>query len=419
MNSDVKDLGLAKQGRDKIEWAERHMPVLRQIRARFAKELPLKGVRAGACLHVTCETANLMRTLKEGGAEVALCASNPLSTQDDVAASLVQDYGISTFAIKGEDNTSYYKHLGQVLDTKPQITMDDGADLVSLAHGDRKDALQHVLAGTEETTTGVIRLRSMAKQGVLGYPIIAVNDAMTKHFFDNRYGTGQSTIDGIIRATNVLLAGSTFVVAGYGWCGKGVAMRAAGLGAHVIVTEVDPVKGIEAVMDGFAVMPMEKAAPIGDIFVTVTGNKHVIRTEHFLAMKDGAIVCNSGHFNVELQLDGGLYGIAKSRRPFRGFVEEFELASGRKIYILADGRLVNLSAAEGHPAMVMDMSFANQALSAEWILNHKDNLGKGVHVIPEEIDREIARIKLSTLGYGIDTLTPEQVQYLASWQEGT
>ena len=419
INGDYKDASLAAKGKARILWADRNMPVLAEIRARFEREQPLKGVRVGACLHVTTETANLMRTLVAGGASVSLCASNPLSTQDDVAASLATDFGVATFAIKGEDNATYYRHLNAVLDSKPQITMDDGADLVSLAHSERKDALSEVVAGTEETTTGVIRLRSMAAAGVLAYPIIAVNDAMTKHFFDNRYGTGQSTLDGVIRATNMLLAGSTVVIAGYGWCGKGVAMRAQGMGAHVVVTEVDPVKAIEAVMDGFRVMPMAQAAPVGDLFITVTGNKHVIRTEHFEVMKDGAFVCNSGHFNVELQLDGGLYEAAKSRQVVRDFVEEFILASGKRVYVLADGRLVNLSAAEGHPAMVMDMSFANQALSAEWILQHKKRLGKGVHVIPEEIDREIARIKLKTMGYAMDVLTPEQIEYLASWQEGT
>jgi len=418
-NGDYKDASLAAKGKARILWADRNMPVLAEIRARFEREKPLAGVRVGACLHVTTETANLMRTLVAGGASVSLCASNPLSTQDDVAASLVNDFGVATFAIKGEDNATYYRHLNAVLDSRPQITMDDGADLVSLAHSERKEALADVVAGTEETTTGVIRLRSMAGAGVLAYPIIAVNDAMTKHFFDNRYGTGQSTLDGVIRATNMLLAGSTVVIAGYGWCGKGVAMRAQGMGAHVVVTEVDPVKAIEAVMDGFRVMPMAEAAPAGDLFITVTGNKHVIRTEHFEAMKDGAIVCNSGHFNVELQLEGGLYDAAKSRQEVRDFVEEFVLASGKRVYVLADGRLVNLSAAEGHPAMVMDMSFANQALSAEWILQHKERLGKGVHVIPEEIDREIARIKLKTMGYAMDVLTPEQIEYLASWQEGT
>jgi adenosylhomocysteinase len=419
MASDVKDINLAAKGKDRILWADRHMPVLQKIRERFEREKPLKGLRVGACLHVTTETANLMRTLVAGGSTVALCASNPLSTQDDVAASLAADFGIEVFAIKGEDGPTYYRHLASVLDTRPMITMDDGADLVSLAHGDRRDALEHVVAGTEETTTGVIRLQSMAKEGVLAYPIIAVNEAMTKHFFDNRYGTGQSTLDGVIRATNMLLAGSTVVVAGYGWCGKGVAKRAQGMGAHVIVTEIDPVKALEALMDGFRVMPMAEAAPLGDLFITVTGNKHVIRNEHFLAMKEGAVVANSGHFNVELQLDGGLYDICSSRRPVRDFVEEFTLPGGRTIHVLADGRLVNLAAAEGHPAMVMDMSFANQALSAEWILANRKNLGKTVHVIPEDIDREIARIKLETMGSGIDTLTEEQVRYLASWQEGT
>jgi len=416
---DVKDLALADRGKAKILWADRSMPVLRTIRERFEREKPLKGVRVAACLHVTTETANLMRTLVAGGAEVALCASNPLSTQDDTAASLVRDWDVATYAIKGEDNATYYRHLNAVLDVKPTITMDDGADLVSLIHSDRKEALASVVAGTEETTTGVIRLRSMAKEGVLAYPIIAVNDAMTKHFFDNRYGTGQSTIDGVIRATNMLVGGSTVVIAGYGWCGKGVAMRARGLGAHVIVTEIDPVKAIEAVMDGFDVRPMAEAAPKGDLFITVTGNKHVVRNEHFLAMKDGAIVCNSGHFNVELQLEGGLYDLAKSRTTVKDLVEEFLLPNGRRIYILADGRLVNLACAEGHPAMVMDMSFANQALSAEWILQNRGGLGKTVHVIPEEIDRRIAEIKLGTMGYAIDTLTEEQKAYLAGWQEGT
>ncbi len=419
MDCHIKDAGLASKGKARILWADRHMPVLASIRERFEREKPLKALRMGACLHVTTETANLMRTLVAGGASVALCASNPLSTQDDVAASLVEDFGVSVFAIKGEDNKTYYDHLASVLNTKPMITMDDGADLVSLAHGDRRDALEHVLAGTEETTTGVIRLQSMAQQKVLAYPIIAVNEAMTKHFFDNRYGTGQSTLDGVIRATNMLIAGSTVVIAGYGWCGKGVAKRAQGLGAHVIVTEIDPVKAIEAIMDGFRVMPMAEAAPAGDLFITVTGNKHVIRTEHFKAMKDGAIVANSGHFNVELELDGGLYDLCESRTRVRDFVEEFRLPGGRNIYLLADGRLVNLSAAEGHPAMVMDMSFANQALSAEWILEKKDGLAKDVHVIPEEIDREIARIKLDTMGYRMDSLTEEQIAYLSSWQEGT
>ncbi|MCI4398852.1 MAG: adenosylhomocysteinase [Acidobacteria bacterium] len=419
MRFDIKDKALASKGKARILWADRNMPVLRAIRDRFEKEKPLKGVRVAACLHVTTETANLMRTLKAGGAQVALCASNPLSTQDDAAASLVEDWGVETFAIKGEDHDTYYKHLNAAADIKPHITMDDGADLVSLIHSSRKEALKTVVAGTEETTTGVIRLRSMAKDGVLGYPIIAVNDAMTKHFFDNRYGTGQSTLDGVIRATNMLIAGSTVVVAGYGWCGKGVSMRAKGLGAHVIVTEVDPVRAIEAVMDGFDVMPMAEAAPKGDLFITVTGDKHVIRKEHFLAMKEGAVVCNSGHFNVELQLEGGLYEICKARATVKDMVEEFLLPNGRRIYVLADGRLVNLACAEGHPAMVMDMSFANQALSAEWILAHKDELGKTVHVIPEEIDRDIAKIKLETMGCSMDELTEEQKAYLASWQEGT
>ncbi|MEJ2368135.1 MAG: adenosylhomocysteinase [Acidobacteriota bacterium] len=380
MECDVKDKSLASRGKDRILWADQHMPVLAAIRERFEKEKPLNGVRIAGCLHVTTETANLMRTLAAGGAETALCASNPLSTQDDVAASLVEDFGVATFAVKGEDNESYY---------------------------------------SEETTTGVIRLRSMAAEGVLQYPIIAVNDAMTKHFFDNRYGTGQSTIDGIVRATNILLAGSTVVVAGYGWCGKGVAMRARGMGAHVIVTEIDPVKALEAVMDGFRVMPMAQAAGIGDVFVTVTGNKHVIRTEHFLAMKEGAIVSNAGHFNVELELEGGLYDACKARKKVRDFVEGFTLPSGKTVYLLAEGRLVNLSAAEGHPAVVMDMSFANQALSAEWLIANRESLDRNVYVIPEEIDRTIASIKLETMSTKIDTLTPEQERYLASWQEGT
>lgn len=419
MTSDVKDRALKGKGKDRILWADRQMPVLGRIRERFENERPLEGIRVGACLHVTTETANLVRTLAAGGAQVALCASNPLSTQDDVAASLAEDFGIAVFAVKGEDHTTYYAHLAAVLDTHPQVTMDDGADLVSLAHGERKDALEHLFAGTEETTTGVIRLKSMAAHGVLRYPILAVNEAMTKHLFDNRYGTGQSTLDGILRATNLLLAGATVVVAGYGWCGKGVAMRAKGMGAHVLVTEVNPVKALEAVMDGFDVLPMEEAAPRGDLFITVTGNKHVIRWEHFKAMKDGAIVCNSGHFNVELELEGGLYERALERRPVRDFVEEFRLETGRRVYVLAEGRLVNLSAAEGHPAVVMDMSFANQALSVEWMLKNHASLSRGVHVIPEEIDLQIARIKLETLGYRMDTLTPEQVEYLASWQEGT
>ncbi len=419
MNHDVKNLNLASRGKDRILWADRSMPVLDKIRRRFEIEKPLKGVRIGACLHVTTETANLMRTLVAGGASAVLCASNPLSTQDDVAASLVEDFDVSVFAVNGEDNNTYYSHVNAVLDTKPVITMDDGADLVSMAHGKRRDVLEQIVAGTEETTTGVIRLKSMAKEGVLAYPIIAVNDAMTKHFFDNRYGTGQSTLDGIIRATNMLIAGSTVVVVGYGWCGKGFAMRAKGHGANVIVTEVDPVRALEALMDGFRVMVMAEAAKVGDLFVTFTGDKHVIRKEHFLAMKEGAVVANSGHFNVELELEGGLYDISTSRSKPRDFVEAFDLPNGRTVFVLAEGRLINLAAAEGHPAMVMDMSFANQALSVEWILLNRAGLSRKVHVIPEAIDRNIARIKLETMGCAIDTLTEEQVAYLSSWREGT
>jgi adenosylhomocysteinase len=418
MNSDVLDIKLAPKGKARILWADRNMPVLAAIRARFEKEKPLQGVRVGACLHVTTETANLMRTLVAGGASVALCASNPLSTQDDVAASLVEDFGVATFAIKGEDNATYYRHLNAVLDSKPMITMDDGADLVSLAHSDRKEALEAVVAGTEETTTGVIRLRSMANHGVLGYPIIAVNDAMTKHFFDNRYGTGQSTIDGVIRATNMLMAGSTVVIAGYGWCGKGVAMRAQGLGAHVIVTEIDPVKAIEAVMDGFRVMPMAEAAPLGDIFCTVTGDINVLDRHHFEVMKDGAIIANSGHFNVEINIPA-LAEMAGERQQVRPFVEQFHLGNGRRINLLADGRLVNLAAAEGHPASVMDMSFANQALALEYVVQHAGEMEKKVYTVPEAIDREIARLKLEAMGIAIDSLTDEQQKYLSSWEEGT
>jgi adenosylhomocysteinase len=419
MDYHVKDPGLAEKGRMRMEWASRNMPVLTAIGERFAKEKPLNGLKVAACLHVTTETANLMRTLSAGGADISLCASNPLSTQDDVAASLAMDFGIKTYSIKGEDNDTYYSHIEAVLNSKPQITMDDGADLVSMAHGKRKDILSGIVAGTEETTTGVIRLQAMAKDKVLCYPILAVNEAMTKHFFDNRYGTGQSTLDGVIRATNMLIAGSTVVIAGYGWCGKGVAMRARGLGGHVIVTEINPVKAIEAIMDGFEVMPMAEAAPRGDLFITVTGNKNVIRREHFVRMKDGAVVANSGHFNCELELEDGLYKMATERAIMRDFVEGFKLASGKTIYLLADGRLVNLSAAEGHPAMVMDMSFANQALGVEWIMKHKSSLEKKVYIIPEEIDSQIAKIKLETMGYAIDELTEEQKKYLASWQEGT
>lgn len=418
MNYDVKDLKQADKGKLRIEWANQSMPVLNLIKKRFSEEKPLKGVRLAACLHVTTETASLMQTLKAGGAEVVLCASNPLSTQDDVAASLVKHDKIPTFSIKGEDGKTYYKHIMACLDLKPMMTMDDGADLVSVLHTQKKGLLSGVIGGTEETTTGVIRLRSMAKTGVLKYPIIAVNDAQTKHFFDNRYGTGQSTIDGILRATNRLLAGSVFVVAGYGWCGRGIASRAKGMGANVIVTEIDPLKAIEAVMDGFRVMTMIEAAKIGDIFVTVTGDIKVIRKEHLLAMKDGAIVCNTGHFNVEIDLET-LHKIKKKKRKIREFVEEFTLANGKKINILGEGRLINLAAAEGHPSSVMDMSFANQALSAEYMLQNCGNLRKNVYPVPEDIDMEIARLKLNAIGVHIDKLTAEQKQYLASWEMGT
>lgn len=418
MNSDIKDPTLASKGKLRIEWANQNMPVLNLIKERFGKEKPLKNVRVGACLHVTTETASLMRTLKEGGAEVALCASNPLTTQDDVAASLVSDYEISVFSIKGEDNDTYYKHINSVLDIKPTITMDDGADLVSTLHSNRKNVLGDVWAGTEETTTGVIRLKSMANDKVLQYPIVAVNDAETKHFFDNRYGTGQSTIDGIIRATNRLLAGTNFVVAGYGWCGRGLAMRASGMGANVIVTEVDSLKALEASMDGYRVLPMAEAASIGDFFCTVTGNKHVLRKEHFEVMKNGAIVSNSGHFNVEINIDA-LEKIAIGKRQIREFVVEYKLPGDRRINLLAEGRLVNLSAAEGHPSSVMDMSFANQALAAEWIAKHHKTLEKKVYQVPMEIDKNIADLKLKSKNIKIDVLTPEQERYLASWQEGT
>lgn len=419
MEYHVKDLSLADLGKNRIEWAEMDMPVLRkEIRERFIEEKPLKGIRIGACLHVTTETANLMRTLKEGGAEVYLCASNPLSTQDDVAAALVKHYDIPVFAIKGEDEETYYMHIEEVLKRKPHITMDDGADLISTLHMKHQELIENVIGGTEETTTGVIRLKAMAKEGALRYPVIAVNEAMTKHLFDNRYGTGQSTIDGILRATNRLLAGSVFVVAGYGWCGKGVAMRAKGMGAEVIVTEVDPIKAIEARMDGYRVMPMEKAAEIGDIFCTVTGNIHVIRKEHFERMKDGAIVCNSGHFNVEIDIPA-LEEMAVEKRRVRPFVDEYRMADGRRIYLLAEGRLVNLAAAEGHPASVMDMSFANQALSAEYLVKEGKNLKPDVYVVPEHIDRKVAELKLKAMGIEIDELTPEQIEYLNSWEMGT
>lgn len=418
MEYDVKDIGLAEKGKLRIEWAERSMPVLRLIRERFKKEKPLNGITLGACLHVTTETANLAITLKEGGASVYLCASNPLSTQDDVAASLVKDFGIPVFAIKGEDKETYYKHIHAVLDKKPNITMDDGADLVSSIHSDRRELIEDVIAGTEETTTGVIRLRSMAKKGVLSFPVIAVNDADTKHLFDNRYGTGQSTIDGIVRATNRLIAGSIFVVAGYGWCGRGVAMRAKGMGADVIVTEVNPLRALEAVMDGFRVMPIKEAARIGDFFCTVTGDIHVIRREHFETMKDGAIVCNSGHFNVEIDVEG-LESLSVEKRKIRDFVDEYRLSNGRRIVLLGEGRLINLAAAEGHPASVMDMSFANQALAAEYVVKNGRGLEKKVYSVPDDIDREISRLKLNSMGIEIDELTPEQEKYLASWEMGT
>lgn len=417
-NYDVKDPKLAEGGRLRIEWAEREMPVLRLIRERFTKERPLEGVRVAACLHVTTETANLMRTLQAGGADVVLTASNPLSTQDDVAAALVNIFEIPTFAIKGEDNVTYYKHLGAALDHQPHMTMDDGADLVSTLHKERRELLPNIIGGTEETTTGVIRLRAMAADGALNFPIVAVNDAMTKHFFDNRYGTGQSTIDGIIRATNVLLSGKNFVVAGYGWCGRGLANRARGMGASVIVTEVDPLPALEAVMDGFRVMPMSEAAKIGDIFCTVTGDLNVLDRSHFEVMKDGAIVSNSGHFNVEINIPA-LKEMSSGKRLVRPFVEEYTTKDGRHIYLLGEGRLINLASAEGHPASVMDMSFANQALSAEYMFRNAANLEKKVYSVPEEIDREIARLKLDAMRVTIDTLTPEQVAYLNSWEEGT
>ena len=415
---DVKDMGLADAGKRKIEWALQQMPVLQSIRKRFIKEQPLKGLRISACLHVTSETANLMMTLRDGGADAVLCASNPLSTQDEVAASLNRDFSIPTYAIKGEDNETYYAHLSAALEHKPQMTMDDGADLVTMLLTKRTDLVPNVIAGTEETTTGVIRLRAMAKDGALKFPIVAVNDAQTKHFFDNRYGTGQSTIDGVIRATNILLAGQKVVIAGYGWCGRGVAMRAKGLGSDVIVTEIDPVKGIEAVMDGFRVLPMAEAAREGDIFITVTGNKNVIRAEHFEAMKSGAVVCNSGHFNVEIDLPA-LERLSTGKREVRPLVDEFLLKDGRKVYLIAEGRLVNLATAEGHPAAVMDMSFANQALSAEYLRQHAKDMKPQVYVVPEHLDKEIARLKLESMGNKLDKLTAEQERYLASWQEGT
>ena len=416
---DVRDLKQAQSGRTRIAWADAQMPVLRAIRTRFAKEKPLKGLKLAACLHVTSETANLAIALKAGGAEVRLCASNPLSTQDDVAASLVRDEGIAVFAIKGEDNDTYYRHIQSALENAPHMTMDDGADLVSVLHSKRRDLLPGILGGTEETTTGVIRLTSMANDGVLAYPIIAVNDAMTKHFFDNRYGTGQSTLDGIIRATNLLVAGLKFVVCGYGWCGRGVALRARGLGAHVIVTEVDPVKALEAVMDGNTVLPMHEAVRAADVIVTLTGNKHVVRREHYEAMKDGVVIANAGHFNVEIDIPA-LETLAGGRKErLRDYVDRYTLADGRRIHLLGEGRLINLAAAEGHPASVMDMSFANQALASEHLAREGRSLAKKVHPVPPAIDREIARLKLETMGVRIDALTSEQQIYLTSWNEGT
>jgi adenosylhomocysteinase len=415
---EIKSVDLAEGGRRKISWAEREMPVLRLIMERFKKERPLAGVRISACLHVTSETANLMKTLQVGGADIILTASNPLSTQDDVAASLVAHDEIPVYAIKGEDNVTYYKHIHAALDHKPNVTMDDGADLVSTLHKERRELLPGMLGGTEETTTGVIRLRAMAADNALEFPVLAVNDAMTKHFFDNRYGTGQSTIDGIIRATNILLAGKTFVVAGYGWCGRGLAMRARGLGANVVVTEIDPLPALEAVMDGYRVMPMEDAARIGDIFCTLTGDINVIDKHHFEVMKDGAIVANSGHFNVEINIPA-LEEMSIEKRLVRPYVEQYELKDGRNIHILGEGRLINLASAEGHPASVMDMSFANQALGVEYMIKNGSSLKNIVYSVPEEIDQNIARLKLAAMGVGIDTLTPQQVKYLNSWQEGT
>jgi adenosylhomocysteinase len=417
-NYDIKDTKMAEGGRRRIEWAEREMPVLRLIRERFTVERPLKGLRISACLHVTSETANLMRTLQAGGADVVLTASNPLSTQDDVAASLVTHDEIPVYAIKGEDNVTYYKHINAALDYEPQMTMDDGADLVSTLHKDRRELLDRMVGGTEETTTGVIRLRAMAADGALAFPVVAVNDAMTKHLFDNRYGTGQSTIDGIIRATNVLLAGKTFIVAGYGWCGRGLAMRARGMGANVIVTEVDPLPALEAVMDGYRVMPMDEAAKIGDIFCTLTGDINVIDSHHFEEMKDGAIIANSGHFNVEINIPA-LAEMSKEKHLVRPFIEQYELPDGRNINLLGEGRLINLAAAEGHPANVMDMSFANQALAAEYMIKNADELDKKVYAVPDPIDKEIARLKLAAMEIEIDVLTAEQIAYLNSWEEGT
>ncbi|HWZ84378.1 MAG TPA: adenosylhomocysteinase [Terriglobales bacterium] len=418
INCDVKNFDLADLGKKRIEWANQSMKVLQIIRKEFIKNQPLKGIRVSACLHVTAETANLMIALRDGGADIALCASNPLSTQDDVAASLVRDYNIPVFAIKGEDNDSYYSHIMAAVDHRPQITMDDGADLVSVLHTKRTAELANVIGGTEETTTGVIRLRAMAKEGVLRYPIVAVNDADTKHLFDNRYGTGQSTIDGIIRATNFLLAGSKFVVAGYGWCGRGLASRARGAGAEVIVTEIDPTKALEAVMDGFRVMSMEEAAKIGDVFCTVTGNKNVLAKQHFEHMKDGAIISNSGHFNVEIDITS-LEKLSSSKRTTRTFVEEYTMKDGRRINLLGEGRLINLASAEGHPASVMDMSFADQALCCDYMVKNHASLEKQVYTVPVDLDKRVAKLKLESMGIKIDRLTPEQEEYLASWNEGT
>ncbi|MCW2924429.1 MAG: ahcY [Thermoleophilia bacterium] len=415
---DVKDLALASEGVRRIEWAERTMPVLRTIRERFEREKPLDGLRISACLHVTTETANLMRTLVAGGADVVLCASNPLSTQDDVAAALVEHYGTRVYAINDEDNDTYYAHILAAVEHKPQITMDDGADVVGILHDTKREYLEHIIGGTEETTTGVIRLRALQAEGKLAFPIVAVNDSMTKHMFDNRYGTGQSTLDGIIRATNLLLAGKNVVVAGYGWCGRGLATRAKGHGANVIVTEVDPLRALEAAMDGFQVMPMADAAKVGHVFCTATGNKHVLRREHFEVMRDGAVLANTGHFNVEIDIPA-LDALSSGHREARQHVEEYSLSGDRKVFLLADGRLINLAAAEGHPASVMDMSFANQALGLEWLLANRESLDNDVYTVPAEIDAEIARLKLEAEGFTIDELTPEQQHYLASWNEGT
>lgn len=417
MKSDIKDPSLAKEGMLRIEWASREMPVLKLIRERFAREKPLKGVSLAACLHVTTETANLAYTLKEGGADLVLCASNPLSTQDDTAAAMVEEYGIPVYAIKWEDNETYYKHINAALDYSPRFTMDDGADLVSIIHKDRPELVGNIIGGTEETTTGCIRLRSMAQEGKLLYPIITVNDADTKHFFDNRYGTGQSTVDGITRATNILWAGKKVVICGYGWCGRGVAMRARGMGSHIIVTEVEPIRALEAVMDGYTVMPIAEAAKAGDIFITLSGDIHVLDSAHFSSMKDGAIVANSGHFNVEINIPA-LEKMAKSKRSLRPYVDEYTLPDGRRIILLGEGRLINLAAAEGHPASVMDMSFANQALCVEYMVKGKKS-EPGVYPVPRDIDREVGRLKLASMGISIDTLTEEQNKYLESWEEGT